>query len=175
MRRHHITLGALTTAGGTVVSASSLGTINGAAIALEGDMISCRSCKSTGHIVCDGPRHPETWNGKAVALENDFCVCKCVPPPRLIPIQSMRYQTIDGAEVMSLSDTDGFVASVASTATLFNDKFRLIDEDNGRPLAHVEYAIVRESGEIEYGTTDEDGHTHLLSSTAKSEEVEIYV
>lgn len=42
MRRHTITLGATTTVGGKVISASSSGSINGVTIALEGDLIYCR-------------------------------------------------------------------------------------------------------------------------------------
>jgi len=50
----------------------------------------------------------------------------------------------------------------------------LQDADTGEPIPFAEYAIRRESGEIEYGTTDADGRTHLLSATAKAEVIEIY-
>lgn len=65
------------------------------------------------------------------------------------------------------------VAAVAATI-LFDDKFRLLNDDTGLPLSQTEYAIRRATGNIEYGTTDEEGHTHLLSSTAESESVDIF-
>ncbi len=56
MKRHTITLGASTTAGGKVISASSHGSINGVPIALEDDVIFCPAYKSEGRIVSTGPR-----------------------------------------------------------------------------------------------------------------------
>jgi uncharacterized Zn-binding protein involved in type VI secretion len=110
MKRHTLTLGASTTAGGKVISASSHGSINGVMIALEEDMIFCPACKSQGKIVCTGPRIPETWNGKNVALENDLCLCGCPSPPKLVPNQSVRYQ------VIGESETDMPQVDAASTA-----------------------------------------------------------
>ena len=72
MRRYTITLGAATTCGGKVVTATAGSDINGVPIALEGDLVSCPVCGATGKIMCVGPRIPETLNGKHVALENDF-------------------------------------------------------------------------------------------------------
>ena len=95
MRRYHITLGASTTAGGKVTSASSHGSINGVRIALEGDMITCPACKTTGKIACIAPRIPENWNGKQVALEDDLCICGCAPPPKLKASQSLKCQVIE--------------------------------------------------------------------------------
>jgi uncharacterized Zn-binding protein involved in type VI secretion len=97
MKRHHIILGARTTADGVVTSATSLVSIDGIRIALEGDEIRCNTCGSTGLIRCIGPRVPEQFNGKQVALENDLCICQCTPSPRLLPSQTQRYQHVDEA------------------------------------------------------------------------------
>jgi hypothetical protein len=51
----------------------------------------------------------------------------------------------------------------------------LQDAETGQPIPHAEYAVRRESGAIEHGTSDADGHTHLLSATASAELIEIYV
>ena len=99
MRRYTITLGASTTAGGKVISASANGSINGQQIALEGDRIFCPSCKSEGKIICVAPRIPERWNGRQVALDNDLCACGCAIPPKLIARQNVRYQTLSQNEV----------------------------------------------------------------------------
>ncbi len=95
MKRHHITLGARTTADGLVTSATSLLSIDGVRMALEGDDIQCHGCGTTGRIQCIGPRVAEQFNGKQVALENDLCVCQCLPHPRLLPGQTGRFQLVD--------------------------------------------------------------------------------
>jgi uncharacterized Zn-binding protein involved in type VI secretion len=170
MKRHTITLGASTSAGGKVISASSNASIEGVAIALEGDVIFCPACKSQGKILCIGPRIPETWNDRNVALENDLCVCGCLTPPRLVPNQSLRYQTVSESE----SGTSQTAATPASANTIFDDKYMLIDESTNEPMAKTEYAIRRANGHVEFGTTDEKGHTHLLATTAHAESIEIY-
>lgn len=68
--------------------------INGARIAVEGDEIDCPACATKGRIACIGPRISDTWNGKQVALENDLCLCACSSPPRLVPNQTLKYQTV---------------------------------------------------------------------------------
>ncbi len=95
MKRHLITLGARTTADGVVSSASSFMSIEGARVALEGDEVSCHTCGSTGIIRCTGPRTPERFDRRLIALEHDECVCNCAIPPRLLPSQTLRYQTVD--------------------------------------------------------------------------------
>ncbi|HEU4850911.1 MAG TPA: PAAR domain-containing protein [Telluria sp.] len=96
MKRYHITEGAKTTAGGTVIAASSAISIDGIRGALEGDPIYCPACKSAGKIMCIAPRIPETWNGKAVALSDDLCICGCPSPPKLLPSQTCKYQSVGG-------------------------------------------------------------------------------
>lgn len=97
MKRHHITLGARTTADGVVSSASAAFSIDGARLALEGDEVSCHTCGTTGRIQCIGPRTPEHYNGRQVALEQDVCVCQCTPHPRLVANQTVKFQFVDGA------------------------------------------------------------------------------
>lgn len=57
----------------------------------------------------------------------------------------------------------------------FDDHFVLVDAGSGEILAHAEYAIVRASGKVEHGVSDAQGKTHMLSSTAKAEDIDIYV
>ena len=173
MRRYTITLGAPTTSGGKVISASSEGKIDGVAIALEGDLVSCPACKTAGKILCVGPRIPESWNGKNVALENDLCVCRCAVPPKLMPSQMLRSQVIkDTGRALSNPAAEGSVRGPGGQ--VYTDRFRLIDDHDGRALVNREYAVVRASGKLEFGTSDDSGQTHLLSTTAHAEAVEIY-
>ncbi|MES2317622.1 MAG: PAAR domain-containing protein [Pseudomonadota bacterium] len=173
MRRYTITLGAPTTAGGKVISASSDGQIDGAPIALEGDLVTCPRCKTAGKILCVGPRIPETWGGKNVALENDLCICRCALAPRLLPNQTLRCQVIkDTGRALSNPGATAVPRSAACLA--FSDRFVLVDDHDGAPLPSREYAVVRASGKLEFGTSNHAGQTHLLSATAHAECVEIY-
>lgn len=107
MQRYHITVGATTTAGGTVTSGCSRSTINDQPMAREGDEVQCPACASTGQIVCDGLHLSETIDGREAALDGDLCRCLCSPAPRLIANQTLRSQTI----------ADSAVSSTASAAT----------------------------------------------------------
>ena len=174
MRRYTITLGAPSTSGGKVISASSDGKIDGLPIALEGDLVTCPVCKTAGKILCVGPRIPETWGGKNVALENDLCICRCASAPRLLPNQTMRCQVIKDTGRALSNPGAGLGVGAASNMT-FTDRFALVDEHDGSPLSCREYAVVRASGKLEFGTSDAFGQTHLLSTTSHAECVEIYV
>ncbi len=96
MRRYHITVGAKTTADGTVRTGWDCSTINGQAMAREGDVVDCPKCDSTGTIVCDGPRLVDLLEDRNAALDGDLCKCKCDPPPRLIANQTLSSQEIEG-------------------------------------------------------------------------------
>jgi uncharacterized Zn-binding protein involved in type VI secretion len=47
---------------------------------------------------------------------------------------------------------------------LFDEAFVLRNEVTGEPLAEVEYRIVRADGKAEYGKTDAQGRTHVVSA-----------
>ena len=95
LTRYLITIGATTTAGGKVTSGSAFMSIDGSAVALEGDTVWCPGCMSEGIIGLDGPRVPCTVDGREEALEDDLCLCKCSPPPRLVAAQTFKWQVID--------------------------------------------------------------------------------
>jgi uncharacterized Zn-binding protein involved in type VI secretion len=96
MKRYYLTLGAKSTAGGVVTTASASCTVNGVRVALEGDKVQCAGCQSEGTIRATWPRIPERWDGRQVALHGDVCVCRCDPPPRLVAIQAHSGQTVAG-------------------------------------------------------------------------------
>ena len=92
MKRYHITVGAKTTADGTVMTGYEFWTIDGQPIAREGDEVACPACDSTGVIVCDGPHLVDLMQGRPTALDGDLCHCKCDLPPRLIANQTLQCQ-----------------------------------------------------------------------------------
>lgn len=57
----------------------------------------------------------------------------------------------------------------------FNDRFQLVDKRSGRPLTYRNYAIKREDGRFEYGQSDENGFTKLVTHSARAEAIEIYI
>jgi len=169
MKRYHITLGAGTTAGGSVISASSLSSIDGARMALEGDKVSCPGCRSEGVIVCAGPRLPDRWNGKLYALQDDLCVCKCVPAPRLVATQALKCQHVQaepqGAGARG-EPVDGAVAGKAAE----DDRLplRLIEDATALPYRNRRYRLDFLGGRTMAGTTDEDGLTAPLTAAERS-------
>ena len=159
MRRYHITYGALTTVGGQVISASGNGAIDDKRVVIEGDIITCPACKSTGYVLCIGPRIPEFWGegvGKPVALENDLCICKCSSPPRLIANQSLRAQTIEGVADMGGYGPASDIPSVFDDG--YDQHFYLADEVTSKPLAKRFYRMTC-NGRVVEGYTDGNGRT----------------
>jgi uncharacterized Zn-binding protein involved in type VI secretion len=93
-KRYLITLGAPTSSGGKVTSATSGRLIAGVPVALEGDKVHCPQCGTDGEIKPGGPRLTERWNGREVALQDDLCICKCSPPPKLVSAQDVVCQLV---------------------------------------------------------------------------------
>lgn len=172
MRRNFIVLGDKTTADGVVLQGEERSQHHGKPLAYEGAAVSCHACKSTGHIQCVEPLHPMKLFGKQVALENDLCICQCNPPPKLVATQQAGYMAFDTAALAKASLEATQISG--NPAELFDDHYALYGK-SGASLAGVRYAIVRENGSTERGTTDAKGHTHLLSTTAQAEHIQVYV
>ncbi|RDK03186.1 PAAR domain-containing protein [Paraburkholderia lacunae] len=86
--RYDIRHGDSTTADGRVIATSPGDTLDGVAVAYEGDAVWCPKCRTTGKIVCVGERLPDRGpGGRQSALGGDWCLCKCRPCPLLIPSQ----------------------------------------------------------------------------------------
>lgn len=178
MRRHHIRIGDLTTANGVVVSAASTFFLLDKQVATEGDKIACRSCHSTGTIVCICPRIPEYYEGRQVALEGDFCVCRCPGPPRLIPSQGIRFQEVEGGYESATGGSSGGISAFAAAASsskkptnvavilesLLNEQtwvaFRLEDSE-GHAIANERYELTLPDGRLIKGQLDGEGTVHI--------------
>jgi len=117
MKRYHITLGARTNVGGHVISASSPCSVDGAAMAVEGDRLYCPACQSEGVIRCVGPRLVNQWEGVDLALEHDLCVCRCVVHPTLLTGQSLSFQDVEG-EILPTAQLTPAPPVVGQTSTL---------------------------------------------------------
>ena len=171
--RYHITLGASTTAGGKVISASSFRTIHGAQVACEGDKVLCPACKSPGVIELAGARLSEKVHGKQVALSDDLCRCKCITPPKLIASQSVSRQVVDPGHAAGLHSqaTAAAAALNAGAAPVPSDEpglpFVLLDPKTDEPYRQRPYRLALKDRVIE-GVTDQHGLTSELSSADRA-------
>jgi uncharacterized Zn-binding protein involved in type VI secretion len=165
MKRYHITLGAKTTAGGVVKTASTMSSINGVKMAVEGDLLDCPACKSQGVIQVVQPRLGDRYNGKEYALSDDLCICKCSPPPKLLASQMVKYPSFALASVESAEEAANRAVS-ANTGAEELLPLRLIDEATDRPHANRGYRLQLADKVVE-GLTDSDGLTKLLSKAER--------
>lgn len=169
--RYYITLGAATTAGGKVISASDADTIDGVGQAREGDKVSCPCCGSEGVIALDGPRLSETIDGREVALNDDLCICKCSPPPRLVATQTFYRQLIDAQWLESETAAAAKVAAGLNSLEESSpglDRVPLIlrDLDTKEPFRQRPYRLQLANRVIE-GRTDHNGATEPLSAAER--------
>lgn len=176
MKRYHITLGAKTTAGGIVITASSCCSINGVKVALEGDSIACPACRAKGVIKIFGPRIPESWNGKQVALQDDLCVCACPSPPRLVANQSLKCQVVGGGGAAehgepAAANTAAAVRALAQATALTGQSeqvpLRFVDELTQAPIATQRYRLELPERAIE-GVTDTHGYTQPIAAADRT-------
>jgi uncharacterized Zn-binding protein involved in type VI secretion len=172
--RPFIVIGDQTDHGGVVVGSTQTTDTFGKRLARVGDQVTCpKKGHGTTVIVTGDPTM--IVDGAPVARHGDKCACGAT----LIASQFLSGANESGGSGASSSRGNSTqsarseaAASPFTVVAAFDDRLQLIDDDSGAPL---EYAIKRASGQIEYGTTDDQGHTHLLSSTASAEAVDIYV
>lgn len=170
-----------TSTGGQLI-ATGQGKHRGIPLAVEGDLATCPACKSVGQVVNDC--YPAfALGGKQVLVEGARVYCRCANPPTCFASQGNFTITVNrsaGRHSKTGVTAGANCSGATSSATVlesnpsFDDRFLLCDVA-GRPLPRVAYAIEREDGAFEYGETDSRGHTHLLTSVASSEHVQIYL
>lgn len=180
-----IRLGDRTSHRGIVIEGSPSDICMEKPIAFIGHSVQCPMCKGVFPIVEGAPT--TTFYGKGVALAGMRTACGAV----LIASQFTDIVECGGGAAAAQraakssspakncsatsATIDGTSANAKTTEYQFDDKFVLQDVETGEPIPYAEYAIRRESGEIEHGTSDAEGQTHLLSATANAEVIEIYV
>ena len=155
---------------------------NGKGMSWQGDKT------SHGGIVMTGFRQ-STWNGGiAQASLGDQVFCPICEPHRHtissasgINVFGVRAalegdNTTCGAVLLAerASDDQMKAAAAFMDDKGFDDRYVLLDA-GGLPMGNTFYACQKSSGEIEYGTTDESGHTHLYLTGAAAEELSFYI
>jgi uncharacterized Zn-binding protein involved in type VI secretion len=164
-----------TSHGGVVLEGHPTSTIDEIPVSGVGHMTHCPKCKGMYPILEGVPTF--TIFGRATAVEGMKTACGA----SLIATQHT--DTIDVGPGISSGSSESASAGMAAAATaatagdnqlkVFDDKFVLRDS-SGQPITGTAYAIERENGEFEYGETDGGGHTHLLSSIASVENINVY-
>ncbi|RQH04253.1 PAAR domain-containing protein [Paraburkholderia dinghuensis] len=172
MKRSRLKKGDKSSVGGIVTEGIPFMSHEGTELTFLGASVNCPACKSTGHIVPIGPRLSSNFMGKQPALEGDLCACKCAPKPVMIASQSVMFESYEAHHLASMGyDAAG---NPLPTEKFFDEQFQLLDTHTGKPLANVEYAIKRASGNLEHGVTDANGYTHRLAKTSEAEGVNIF-
>jgi len=178
-----IRLGDSTSHGGKVLEGSPADICMDKPIAYVGHKVQCPKCKGIFPIV-EGAI-TTSFYGKGVALAGMRTACGAV----LIASQftdiveyggggsstAPKTSPCSSATLVSANQNGSTSMCVVSNTAEFDDKFILLDAETGSPISHTEYAIRRASGEVEFGTTDAAGRTHLLSATTNAEVIEIYI
>jgi uncharacterized Zn-binding protein involved in type VI secretion len=175
-KRYYIHVGDETDAGGKVTTGLITDSWNGIPNSFEGDQIFCPACNSVGHILCVGTRISNTGaHGKQRALDGDLCICNCNPPPRLIASQNT-FSTEGETGPIPLPTTNSWNGApiTNSQSHTYNERFVIRDAE-GLPIPNLYFGIKRVDGSIEYGTTDENGHTEIMLTKEETETVQIFV
>ncbi len=189
MGRPFIVLGDQTDHGGQVIEASGMSFVHGRRMARVGDKVTCPK-HGHGHTTVIVTGDPTMIvDGQPVARHGDKCACGATliasqgvagagtaAAPAAPQRPNVETEIAKGLAVQQPARTRPAAGRQAGRqASQYNDKLLLVDDATGRPLSNIEYAIRRPSGQLEFGSTDENGHTHMLSATVESESVEIYV
>lgn len=164
--------GDATTTRGFVFGASAHGmTDQGKPFALHGDEATCGICKGTFQIF--GTATQRCYEGRAGVVDGDLVLCPC-NRNRVIagPDAGCFYETEDSTPLASFIQRNEVV--IQAPALAYDDRFVLRDS-KGLALPRTGYALKREAGDYEYGVTDDNGHTHLVTPVGSAEAIDIYL
>jgi uncharacterized Zn-binding protein involved in type VI secretion len=148
--------GDTTSHGGRVLSCTSTNTVQGKAVALQGDMVSCPKCGGVFPIV-DVKNLGMTFGARSVASEGDKTACGATL------IASQGVATASPTSGGSLGNGKS-VLSQTSADTSYRGRFQLLDDASRQPLAGHPYTVRATDGRIIQGTTDTSGYTDWVES-----------
>ncbi|MEX5744817.1 PAAR domain-containing protein [Massilia sp. X63] len=83
-QRYYIRDGATTSADGIVRASGSFASLDGRALAREGDRVDYPACGEQGATPCVRARLADRSEGKECAPSDEPCLCTCSPPPTLL-------------------------------------------------------------------------------------------
>lgn len=153
--------GDTTTHGGRVLGCDPTNTVDGKALALLGDMVSCPRCGGIFPIVKVKTELNMTFHGRPVASDGDMTACGAT----LIATQN----------TATASPTSGMGAPVGAGKSVFaqqatqagetyRGRFQLVDDNTRQPIQNHPYTVTSADGQTIRGMTDANGHTDWLNT-----------
>ncbi|KWE02689.1 PAAR domain-containing protein [Burkholderia ubonensis] len=154
--------GDTTSHGGRVLACDPTNTVDGKALALLGDMVSCPRCGGVFPIVKVKTDLHMTFNGRPVASDGDMTACGAT----LIATQSSATASPTGGVGNPIGGGRSVVAQQASADQTgpHRGRFQVLDDDTGMPVANHPYTVTGSDGSTVTGTTDENGYTGWLET-----------
>ncbi|MCA8036724.1 PAAR domain-containing protein [Burkholderia arboris] len=154
--------GDTTTHGGRVLACDPTNTVDGKALALLGDMVSCPRCGGVFPIVKVKTDLHMTFNGRPVASDGDMTACGAT----LIASQSNATASPTAGAGHPIGGGRSVMAQQASADQFgpYRGRFQVIDEDTGKPVANHPYTVTGSDGSTITGTTDANGYTNWLET-----------
>ncbi|KVP00029.1 hypothetical protein WL21_11695 [Burkholderia ubonensis] len=149
--------GDTTSHGGRVLACDPTNTVDGKALALLGDMVSCPRCGGVYPIVKIKSNLNMTFNGRPVASDGDMTACGAT----LIASQGTATASpTSGAG----APVGGGKSVVAQNDGTYRGRFQLVDDQTRAPLVNHPYTITSADGKKIQGMTDANGNTDWLNS-----------
>lgn len=164
------------------MSGAARPTLNGKGMSWQWDKT------SHGGIVLTGFEH-STWNdGIKQARLGDIVFCpKCKPHKHTISeVSGMNVHGVQSAVEGDLTSCGAVLLAERASpqeiaaalkfmeGTGFDDRYVLKNSD-GQAMPNTYYAAQKSNGAIEYGTTDEAGHTHFYLTGEEAEQITFYI
>src|SRR5471030_1290948 len=165
MRRYFLKYGDRATNGAIVIEGFEFDTHFGVPLTFVDAQMACPVCKSTGVIVANGPRLPNSVMGKQQALSGDLCVCKCDKPSPIYESQTDTSETLTDGELAEM----GFAPGGVPLLHHHDEQLTLRDRRTKRTLAGVAYRVKNGSAVIASGKTDASGHTERIRTDDASD------
>ncbi|MBY4672416.1 hypothetical protein FEP95_02003 [Burkholderia multivorans] len=154
--------GDTTSHGGRVIASDMTNTVDGKALALLGDMVSCPRCSGVYPIVKIKADLHMTFNGRPVASHGDMTACGAT----LIASQSTA--TASPTSGGAGAPIGGGKSVIAQRDGAYRGRFQLVDDQSREPLPNHPYTVRSSDGQTIHGTTDANGHTDWLDSQQAS-------
>ncbi|RQQ73152.1 PAAR domain-containing protein [Burkholderia stagnalis] len=143
--------------GGRVIASDMTNTVDGKALALLGDMVSCPRCGGLYPIVKIKADLHMTFNGRPVVSEGDMTACGAT----LIASQGTATASPTSGAGAPVGDGKSVLAQRDGA---YRGRFQLVDDETRAPLANHPYTVTSADGKTIQGTTDASGHTDWLNS-----------
>lgn len=151
--------GDTTSHGGRVLACDPTNTVDGKALALLGNMVSCPRCGGIFPIVNVKTELHMTFNGRPVASDGDITACGATliasqNTATASPTSGLGGSVGNGKSVVSQSEMQG--------GTPYRGRFQVLDDTTRQPVAGHPYTVRSADGRVLQGTTDANGFTEWL-------------